>query len=108
MGVINVLNKNKFLIDVLRYLIVVVFFVSAAMKIDDFINTAYFFSDSFGFSSTTAKLLLFALISVELFLGLTIIAKVTILQNIYSVTIVLLIFFIFIKLDDLVKSRDVI
>ena len=98
MGVIYVHDKNTFLMELLRYFIVVVFFVSAAMKIDDFFNTSYFFSNTFGFSITTAKYLLFLLISVELFLGSAITAKVTILQKIYSMTIVLLILFVFLQL----------
>jgi len=106
MGVFNVLNKNKFLMDLLRYLIVVVFFVSAAMKIADFINTAYFFSYSFGISSTITRLLLFILISVELFLGLAIVAKVNILQQIYSATIILMILFILIEIGFIYKGID--
>jgi hypothetical protein len=106
MGVINVLDKNKFLMELLRYLIVVVFFISATMKIADFFNTSYFFGNTFGFSITTVKYLLLLLISIELFLGLAIITRVNILQIIYSMTVILLFVFILIEIGFIYKGID--
>ena len=98
MGVINVLNKNKFLITCLKYLISFVFLFSAVTKIADFQNTLYFFSDIFGTTYIVTKYFLVFLIAFELVLAFIIAIPIFDLKIVYAVTIAFLIFFILIKI----------
>jgi hypothetical protein len=96
MGIINVFYKSKFLTTFLRYLISFIFIMSAATKMSDFHNTLVYFIDIFGLSFFTTKLSLVFLILLEITIAILITFRLFNAQIIYTITISLLLFFIFI------------
>ena len=106
MGIGDVFYKNKFLIDLLRYLVGLVFIFSSITKLVDFHETLDFFVGTIGTQYELTKFLLTFLILVELTLGTMIMLQFTHHQIVYNITIGLLAFFILVSIGFIYKDID--